>query len=173
MLALKPLKWHNAGSTDIIMEGHQISQSELLFEKIEDEQIQFQTDKLRNTKIANEKNQVIASEPLKEDITYEDFSRLDIRIATIQAVEKVAKTKKLLKLTLDTGVEMRTVVSGIAEYYEPDEIVGKQVVFLANLKPKEIKGIESHGMILTASHANGTLALIHPDKVINNGGIIS
>jgi methionyl-tRNA synthetase len=173
MLSINPISWAEAGKGDILKEGHVIGKAELLFEKIEDEQIQLQIDKLRNTKISNDQNQQGAIEPVKEDISYQDFCKLDIRIATIVAAEKIAKTKKLLKLTLDTGFDQRIVVSGIAEYYQPENIIGKQVAFLANLQPKEIKGIKSHGMILMASNTNGELSFMQPDKHIANGCIIS
>jgi methionyl-tRNA synthetase len=174
MLAIEFMKWDEANNVeDILKEGHIINQPGFLFTKIEDETIQHQIDKLINTRKSNQDIENDKTEPFKQDIGFDDFLKMDIRIATIIEAEKVAKTKKLLKLTLDTGNDKRTVVSGIAEFYQPDEIKGRQVVLLANLQPKVIKGIESHGMILMASNSNGELAFVQPDKVINNGGLIS
>ncbi len=173
MLSLDNLLWDRAGESDLLNAGHQIAEPHLLFEKIEDEKIQQQVDKLINTRKANEEEENSKVEDFNEDISYEDFMKMDLRVATIMAAEKVAKTKKLLKLTLETGLGQRTVVSGIAEYYKPEDIIGKQVVLLANLTPKNIKGIESHGMILMASGNNGELSFVQPDKMVANGGIIS
>ncbi len=173
MLGLELLKWDDAAGTQALKAGHVINQPELLFSKIEDEQIQFQVDKLNQTKKDNdiaENSKVLAA---KDDISYEEFMKMDLRTATITAAEKVAKTKKLLKITLDTGIDTRTVVSGIAEFYQPQDIIGKQVVVLANLSPKVIKGIESHGMILMAESNEGKLSFINTDQLINTGGIIS
>ncbi len=165
--------WDNSASDQALPHGKAINQPEFLFSKIEDEQIQAQTDKLLQTKQANQSAENISVKQFKDDISYEEFTRLDIRIATIVEAEKVAKTKKLLKLTLDTGADLRTVVSGIADHYEPENIIGQRVTYLANLQPRNIKGIDSQGMILMAESAEGKLAFLQPDKVINNGGIIS
>ncbi len=173
MLAMDNLPWDDAAKTDALKPGHIINKAELLFTKIEDEQIQFQVDKLNNTKKENQVQENSVARPLKDNISYEDFIKMDLRTATITDAEKVAKTKKLLKLTLDTGIDTRTVVSGIAGFYDPKDIIGTQVVLLANLQPKTIKGIESHGMILMAEANDGTLSFIKPDKLINNGSIIS
>jgi len=173
MLSLDLQTWDRSAQQELLEPGHVINTPELLFSKIEDEQIQFQVDKLNQTKKDNESAESSSIAALKEDISYETFVKMDLRTATILEAEKVAKTKKLLKLTLDTGTDIRTVVSGIADFYEPADIIGKQVVLLANLQPKTIKGIESHGMILMAEATDGTLAFVQPDKSINNGGIIS
>ncbi|MFW5663762.1 MAG: methionine--tRNA ligase [bacterium] len=173
MLAMDNLSWDDAAVTNALKAGHAINKPELLFTKIEDEQIQAQVDKLKNTKKENQAQENGEVKPLKENISYEDFIKMDLRTATITAAEKVAKTKKLLKLTLETGVDTRTVVSGIAGFYDPEKIIGMQVTLLANLQPKTIKGIESHGMILMAEANDGTLSFITPDKAINNGAIIS
>jgi methionyl-tRNA synthetase len=173
MLSLELLKWDEAARDNALKPGHSIKDPEFLFTRIEDEQIQYQVDKLLQTKKDNEAAEKSVAIPLKDDISYEEFSKMDIRVATITAAEKVAKTKKLLKLTINTGVDSRTVVSGIAGFYEPQDVIGKQVVLLANLAPKNIKGIESHGMILMAESSDGTLAFLHPDKLINDGGIVS
>ncbi|MFY7786899.1 MAG: methionine--tRNA ligase subunit beta, partial [Thermoflexibacteraceae bacterium] len=157
--------WKNAGKTDILKSYHKIAEKpEVLFPKIEDATIAKQLAKLEASKLARK-----PAEPLKENMSYDDFTKLDLRIATITAAEKVAKAKKLLKLTLDTGLDIRTVVSGIAEYYEPEKIIGQQVVLLANLAPKEIKGILSQGMILMAEDKDGSLKFVQPSAVVGNG----
>ena len=164
--------WYEAGNSELLEEGKQINPAQLLFEQIDDKQIEAQLEKLQQTKKANE----LASakvEPQKANIEYDDFAKMDIRVGTILAAEKVAKTKKLLKLTIDTGIDQRTIVSGIAEYYSPEEIIGKQVSVLVNLAPKALKGIESQGMILMAENLDGSLSFISPEKTIRNGGTIS
>jgi methionyl-tRNA synthetase len=145
--------------------GHTIGRQELLFEKIEDEIIQKQRDKL----VREEKNTSMKTEPIKSPATFDDFQKMDIRTATILEAEKVPKTKKLLKLLLDTGVDKRIVVSGIAEYHEPEKIIGKKVCLLANLEPRTIKGIESKGMILMAEDSDGRLVFVQPGDEIANG----
>lgn len=172
MLNMPLLNWEDAGKV-LLNESQVINQPELLFEKIEDEQIQAQMDKLAHTKIANEANTIAPVEAAKPDISYDDFAKLDIRTATILKAEKVAKTKKLLKLEVDTGIDVRTVVSGIAEFYQPEEIIGQKVVMLANLAPKEIKGIQSHGMILMASNHKGELSFVSSIKDFSNGCCIA
>ena len=169
----KPLgKWAEAGSADLLATGHVIGTPELMFEKVEDAAVEAQVQKLLDTKKANEAANAEV-EPAKENISFEDFTKMDIRIGTIIAAEKVAKTKKLLKLTIDTGIDQRTVVSGIAEFFNPEEIIGQQVSILVNLAPREIKGITSQGMILMAENADGSLAFVQPSKAIRNGGTIS
>jgi len=164
--------WTDAGSADLLKEGHVIGTPALLFEKVEDAAVEAQVQKLLDTKKANEMaNAVVA--PAKENISFEDFSKMDIRIGTILAAEKVAKTKKLLKLTIDTGIDQRTVVSGIAEFFNPDEIIGQQVSILVNLAPRDIKGITSQGMILMAENADGSLAFVQPSKEVKPGGTVS
>jgi methionyl-tRNA synthetase len=171
MLNFPQLKWSEAGKGDLMKEGFRIGKAELLFEKIEDDTIAAQVKKLQDTKIANETKSKPVN-PQKADITYEDFAKMDIRTGTVIAAEKVAKTQKLLKLTIDTGIDQRTVVSGIAEFYEPEKIVGQKVTILVNLQPKEIKGIKSQGMILMAENANGELCFVIPTKDIENGSTI-
>ncbi len=169
-LNIEALAWENIG-TSVIEEGHQINKAELLFEKIEDETIQAQVDKLLATKEANAaENRVVT--PAKENINFDDFMKLDVRVGTITEAEKVAKTKKLLKLTVDTGIDQRTVVSGIAEHYKPEDIIGTQVSILVNLEPKKLKGIESQGMILMAEDADGKLSFVSPDQAIKPGSEI-
>ena len=165
---LNKMEWSDLGRTNLIVAGHKINTPELLFEKIEDEAIQAQVDKLLATKKINELEQVEVN-PAKSNIEYEDFSKLDIRIGTILAAEKVAKTKKLLKLTIDTGIDKRTVVSGIAEYFDPEKIIGQQVSILVNLAPKILKGIESQGMILMAENKDGSLIFVTPATKTEEG----
>lgn len=164
--------WYEAGNSELLEEGKQINPAQLLFEQIDDKQIEAQLEKLQQTKKANELASATV-EPQKANIEYDDFAKMDIRVGTILAAEKVAKTKKLLKLTIDTGIDKRTIVSGIAEYYSPEEIIGKQVSVLVNLAPKALKGIESQGMILMAENLDGSLSFISPEKPIKNGGTIS
>lgn len=171
MLNLKSLKWYQTGNCSLLKDGYEINTPVLLFERIEDADIQKQLDKLEANKKTNAINNAEV-EPQKKNITFEDFSAMDIRVGTIIAAEKVAKTKKLLKLTIDTGIDTRTIVSGIAEYYSPEDIVGKQVSVLVNLAPKNLKGIESQGMILMAENADGELAFITTQKQFKNGSTI-
>lgn len=168
---LDELKWENAGKTDLLVPGHIISRPDLLFEKIEDEEITRQINKLLLTKKVNEEAGAKTT-PGKEPVTFDDFSRLDIRTATILEAEKVPKTNKLLKLKIDTGIDIRTIVSGIAEYYDPAAIVGKQISIVANLEPRMIKGIESKGMILMAEDKNGKLVMVTPIEKVSNGSMI-
>lgn len=172
MLNQDKVFWYQAGNSELLEEGKQINPAQLLFEQIDDKQIEAQLEKLQQTKKANELATAIV-EPQKANIEYDDFAKMDIRVGTILAAEKVAKTKKLLKLTIDTGIDKRTIVSGIAEYYSPEEIIGKQVSVLVNLAPKALKGIESQGMILMAENLDGSLSFISPEKPIRNGGTIS
>ncbi len=167
-LNLGKLDWEKLGDTNLLAAGHQLNTPELLFEKIEDNVIEAQVQKLLNTKKANELAQTKATSA-KENIEYDDFGKMDIRVGTILEAEKVAKTKKLLKLLIDTGIDKRTVVSGIAEYYEPKNLIGKQVSILVNLAPKNLKGIESQGMILCAENADGSLSIVSPDQKVKNG----
>lgn len=170
-LNMDELNWSNLGRTNLLPGGHQVNTPELLFEKIEDEVIEKQVNKLLATKKANEvANAQVA--PAKENCTFDDFNKMDIRTGTILEAERVPKTKKLLKLTIDTGIDKRTVVSGIAEYYNPEEIIGQQVSILVNLEPKELKGIQSQGMILMAQDADGSLKFVTPATPIKNGSEI-
>ena len=161
------IDWAKMGD-GVIPAGHELGEAGLLFEKIEDATIQAQIDKLLATKKANEMASVKAV-PAKENIQYEDFMKMDIRVGKIIAAEKVAKTKKLMKLTVDTGIDERTIVSGIAEHYTPEEVIGRQVSVLVNLEPKPLKGIVSQGMILMAENADGTLSFVSPDKEVKPG----
>ena len=162
------LDWVKLGDTNLLLAGHQLNTPELLFEKIEDDVIEKQVQKLLDTKKANELALAKAA-PAKPHIEYDDFGKMDIRVGTILEAEKVAKTKKLLKLLIDTGIDKRIVVSGIAEYYEPEALIGNQVSILVNLAPKNLKGIESQGMILCAENADGSLSIVSPDQKVKNG----
>ncbi len=163
--------WDSCGKTTLLKEGHAINKPELLFEKIEDDAIQAQLDRLAKTKENNDAANKDVN-PAKENISFDDFTKLDIRTGIILEAEKVAKTKKLIKLLIDTGIDKRTVVSGIAEYFTPEEIVGKQVSILVNLAPRKIRGIESQGMILMAEDATGELVFVSPEKGIKPGSEI-
>ena len=171
LLNMDKTEWGKVNSLDILPVGHTISKPELLFEKIEDSQIQAQLDKLEATKSANEAEAEKLVE-LKDEIAFDDFTKLDIRIATIKEAEKVPKTDKLLKLTVETGLETRTVVSGIAKYYKAEEIIGKQVCLLVNLAPRKLRGIVSQGMVLMAEQPDGSLSFVEPDKAIKNGSTV-
>lgn len=168
MLNLGTSKWEKAGSAALLPDGHKLGEPELLFERIEDAAIEAQVQKLMDTKKANEAENATAN-PSKPVIEFDDFGKIDLRIGTIIAAEKVAKTKKLLKLTIDTGIDKRTVVSGIAEYYEPENIIGQQVTILVNLAPRNLKGIDSQGMILMAEDHDGRLSFVAPTTVMKNG----
>lgn len=171
MLNMQPVAWFEAGNVDLLSESTDINAPELLFEQIDDKTIDLQIEKLQQTKKENALSEA-SVEAQKEIINFDDFAKTDIRVGTILSAEKVAKTKKLLKLTVDTGIDKRTIVSGIAEYCKPEEIVGKQVSVLVNLAPKNIKGIESHGMILMAENPDGSLCFVSPEKTTKNGGTI-
>jgi len=163
--------WDLIGSPDLLEAGHAIGKASLLFEKIEDEQIQAQLDKLMRTKEKNEEPAKMA--PQKEEITFDDFTQMDLRTGTILEAEKVPKTKKLIKMQVDLGFEIRTIVSGIAEYFQPEVLPGKKVCVLANLAPRKIKGIESQGMILLSENPEGTLHFVEPAAEAINGSEIN
>jgi methionyl-tRNA synthetase len=157
----------------LIENGHQINQAELLFSKIEDDAIQHQLDKLLQSKKANEAAAKKA-EPQKPTISFDDFSKLDIRTGTILEAEKMPKANKLLVLKVDTGIDVRTIVSGIAESFTPEEVIGKRVTVLVNLAPRALRGVESAGMILMTEDANGQLVFVNPDDTnVPNGLSIS
>lgn len=167
MLGVPQTPWDAAGAS-IMPQGHQLAKPELLFERVEDDAIEKQMAKLQTTKQQNEGAETKLP-PQKEEVSYDEFMRMDIRIGTILAAELVPKTQKLLKLTIDTGIDTRTVVSGIAEYFQPQAVVGKQVAILVNLAPRRIRGIDSHGMILMAEDADGSLKLVQPGEEVGNG----
>ena len=160
--------WYEVLNTPPIPTGHQINEMPLLFSKIEDDVIETQIKKLENTKINNQKTNPNAN-PMKEQISFDDFTKIDLRTATILEAEKVEKADKLLKLKVDTGVDVRTVVSGIAESFSPEEIIGKQVMILLNLAPRKIRGIESQGMLLLTTKPDGKLSFVTPDEKVENG----
>lgn len=172
MLAIDELKWKDAGSIDLIAAGHNIGEPSLLFEKIEDEIINKQIEKLENTKKANMDSNS-ALQPLKEEIQFDDFMKMDMRIGTVLDAVKVPKSKKLLKLTIDTGIDKRTILSGIAEHFEPQDVIGKQVTVLANLAPRKMMGELSEGMVLMAEDNEGKLHFVKPTDKINPGAAIS
>lgn len=172
MLNLTETRWSQAGRPDLLAAGQPFANTGLLFEKIEDSVVDAQVQKLLNTKKMNELATKTPA-PAKDPIAYDDFAKLDIRIATVLAAEAVPKSKKLLKLTLDTGLDRRTVVSGIAEHFSPEEVVGKQVTLLANLAPRTMMGIESQGMILMAEDRDGALRFLQPGEATWNGGAVS
>ena len=168
MLNLELGNWASAGRADALSAGHLLREPALLFAKIEDATVEAQVQKLLDTKKENQlANTPVA--PAKADVSFDDFGRMDLRIGTIVAAEKVAKTKKLLKLTVDLGLEQRTIVSGIAEHFNPEALIGQQVQVLLNLAPRELKGIQSEGMLLMAENADGSLALMQPSVPVRNG----
>ena len=174
------LSWNDLFSARILPAGHEIGQAQLLFEKIEDEMIAPQIERLEAIRKAREEEEAAAAaaetaakvEPQKAECCFEDFEKMDIRTATVLEAERVPKTDKLLKLTIDTGIDTRTIVSGIAEYYSPEEMVGKQICILANLAPRKIRGIESKGMILMARQGDGKMRFVTPAETLNNGAQI-
>lgn len=167
-LGIDSLQWDAAGRSDILAPGHVVSSGELMFTKVEDSEIEKQIQKLLDTKKANE-NAVAPALPQKEDVSFEEFTKMDIRTATILEAEKVAKTTKLIKLKVDTGIDVRTIVSGIAEHFNAEELPGKSISVIVNLAPRNIKGIESKGMVLLAEDENGKLVFVIPEKKVKNG----
>ena len=171
-LNIDTLSWNQLGSLDLLQAGHTLGKSELLFERIEDEAIEQQMQKLMDIKKENELNEYKAK-PIKAEITFDNFTKVDMRVGTVLECERVPKTDKLLRFLLDDGIGKRTILSGIAEFYpNPEELVGKQVCFIANLAPRKMRGILSEGMILSAENNDGTLSLIEPgSKVMPGSGI--
>lgn len=171
MIALDTFDWNELGSLRLLAAGHQLNKPELLFEKIEDDVIEAQIQKLLNTKEENEKKEAAAkpANPILPNIEFTDFEKLDIRVGTVLECHKVPKADKLLQFKIDDGLGGRTILSGIAQYYQPEELVGKQVCFIANLAPRKIRGIESQGMILSALDADGTLAVTTVQKTVKPG----
>lgn len=175
MLNLKQKPWNEFLGKQLLKAGDQLGEASLLFEKIEDDVIALQLQKLAKSKEANQQSASSdspAPSPAKASTSFDDFQKMDIRVGTILTAERVPKTDKLLKLTIDTGIDTRTVVSGIAAHYAPEKIVGQQVVILVNLEPRKIKGIESQGMILMAENSSGELAFVAPVKGMENGGTV-
>ena len=168
-LNLENVNWDEAGKADLLKTGHKISKAKHLFSKIEDTEIDIQIEKLNKTKKENEEQKVIAQ---KENIEFDDFTKLDIRTATIIDAKKVPKTDKLMEVKLDTGLDKRTVVAGIAKYHKAEDIIGKQVSVIVNLAPKKLRGIMSQGMILMAENNDGKLEFLKPENKLNNGSTI-
>ena len=171
MLNMEEFDWNDLGSTTLIAAGHKINKPELLFEKIDDAPIQAQVDKLLATKAANEAAGRKA-EPQKADMPFENFEKMDLRVGTVKECVKVEKSDKLLRFVIDDGLETRTIVSGIAKFYKPEELVGKQVCFIANLPPRKLRGIESQGMILSTENPDGTLSVLTPDRKCADGACV-
>jgi len=165
------LKWEDGGRDHLLKPGHLINKPGLLFEKIEKEEIDRQINKLVSVKKSNDASSADVL-PSKDPVSFDDFTKIDIRTATILEAEKVPRTAKLLKLKIDTGLDVRTIVSGIAEYYEPGSIIGKQISIVANLEPRTIKGIESKGMILMAEDKDGRLVMVTPAEKVSDGSAI-
>ncbi len=172
MLNIEAGPWEAAGRPDALPAGHRLREPALLFAKVEDATVEAQVQKLLNTKQAN----LLANAPVAEAktaVSIDEFQKMDLRVGTIVAAEKVAKTKKLLKLTIDVGLEQRTIVSGIAEHFTTEELIGQQVQVLLNLLPRELKGIQSQGMLLTAENADGSLVLMQPGRPVRNGSTVN
>ena len=172
MLGLDGLNWDDAGRDDLLEAGKQLNPAQLLFEKIDDKVVEEQVQKLNDTKAANEV-EAKGVEPSKAEIQFDDFMKMDMRVGTVLEAEKVKKSKKLLKLLIDTGIDKRTILSGIAEHFSAEEMVGKQVTVLVNLAPRKMMGIESQGMVLMAEDKDGTLRLMTPQGGADNGAMIS
>lgn len=168
MLNMESFEWNRLGRTDLLQAGHRLAKPELLFEKIEDDVIEAQVQKLLDTKKANEEANYKAK-PIRENIAFEDFQKLDIRVGTVLECTKVPKADKLLCFKIADGLENRTIVSGISKFYKPEELVGKQVCFIANLAPRKLKGIESQGMILSALNYDESLSVITVDREVKPG----
>ncbi|MBC34880.1 MAG: methionine--tRNA ligase [Bacteroidetes bacterium] len=171
ILGIDKLKWNEAGNEDLLKADHQLNKPEFLFEKIEDSVIDGQVQKLLDTKKENEANEATAN-PQKENVAFEDFVKMDIRTGVILEAEKMPKTKKLMKLLVDTGIDQRTIVSGIAEYYKAEDIVGQKVSVLVNLAPRKLRGVESQGMVLMAENAAGELCFVEPTEDFKPGSEI-
>lgn len=171
---LNQLDWSKAGDSRLLEDGTDVHKVGLLFEKLEDKTIDTQIQKLQDTKKQNEmENKEIELAPLKEDIVFDDFMKLDLRVGTILEAKKVEKSNKLLQFLIDTGVDKRTILSGIAKQYNPEEMIGKQVTIIANLAPRKMMGVESQGMILMAEDSEGNLRLMEPNEAVNPGSVIS
>ena len=168
MLCMDSFDWNQLGHTDLLPAGHQLGKPKLLFEKIDDEVIAAQVEKLEATKKANEEASYKAN-PIRPNIEFDDFLKLDIRVGTVLECTKVPKADKLLQFKIADGLENRTIVSGIAQHYKPEELVGRQVCFIANLLPRKLKGIVSEGMILSAENFDGSLSVIGPMREVKPG----
>jgi methionyl-tRNA synthetase len=178
----KILDWQNAGTVNLLKAGYSLREPQLLFRKIENEEVEAQIEKLKQKKsMVNSQQSIVADADVKEseviklksEIVFDDFAKIDLRIGTILAAEKVEKADKLLKLEVDLGFEKRTIVSGIAMHFKPEEIVGKQVTVVCNLAPRKMRGLESNGMILIAEDKAGKLHFVNPDSIIDAGSTVS
>ena len=176
MLAIsQPFGWQRLGDFNLLSAGHQLGKAELLFEKIDDEVIERQVQKLLDAKQANESAEQAAAHqaaPIREAVDFDCFTQLDIRVGRVTECAKVPKADKVLQFKIDDGLGGRTIVSGIAKHYNPEELVGRQVCFVANLAPRRIKGITSEGMILSAEGADGRLSVIMPEKEVEPGSAV-
>ena len=168
MINMPDLKWDNLGQTDLLAAGHELNKPELLFEKIEDEVVEAQIKKLEETKKANEAANYKAA-PIRADVDIEQFSKMDLRVGTVLECEKVPKADKLLRFLIDDGLEKRQILSGIAKYYKPEDLLGKQVVFIANLPARKLRGLDSQGMILSAVNNDGSLSVVTVDRPVKPG----
>ncbi|MBV6645812.1 MAG: methionine--tRNA ligase [Cyclobacteriaceae bacterium] len=173
ILNMKPHTWEQAGSEKLLTADSPVEKAQLLFEKIEDEAIENQVNKLMETKAANDQQNTVNVNPAKEEIAFDDFMKMDLRVGEILTAEPVPKSNKLLKFTVDTGLDKRTIVSGIAKHFTPEEMVGKKVTVLVNLAPRKIMGVESQGMLLFAENADGSLKSVMPAQDAENGAGIS
>ncbi len=171
LIQVNSFEWDELGSTSLLKEGHQLSKPELLFDKIEDEEIEIQIERLRKIKEENDKMNHKAN-PIKPNIEFDDFLKLDMRVGTVLECVKVPKTDKLLQFKIEDGLNQRTIVSGIAEFYKPEDLVGKQVCFIANLAPRKLRGVLSEGMILSTEDSDGNLVLLQPKKEVTPGSEI-
>ena len=168
MINMSDLKWDNLGKTDLLVAGHELNKPELLFEKIEDEVVEAQIKKLEETKKANEAANYKAA-PIRADVDIEEFSKMDLRVGTVLECEKVPKADKLLRFLIDDGLEKRQILSGIAKYYKPEDLLGKQVVFIANLPARKLRGLDSQGMILSAVNNDDSLSVVTVDRPVKPG----
>ena len=166
-------KWEDTGSTEIVNSGASLGEQQYLFERIEDEQIEAQVKKLTDTRAKNMETDYQKVTPVKEEMKFDDFMKMDLRVGEVKTAEKVEKSDKLIKMTVDTGIDTRTIVSGIAKHFSPEEMVGKKVTVLANLAPRKIMGIESQGMLLFAENSDGSLKAVNPDAAAENGATIA
>ncbi len=175
IIGLEKLKWEKSGSVDLLKSGHFVQRPELLFSKIEDSEIDKQVEKLNNTLLENlsTEEQKITYPSMKDSISYDDFVKMDIRVGKILQAEKIEKSNKLLKMLVDVGLDKRIIVSGIAKYFKPEEVIGKQVSVLLNLAPRKIMGIESQGMILLAEDHDGKLVFVTPENEVSEGSSVS
>ena len=171
MINMNEFEWNDLGRRDLLTENHQLNETHLLFEIIEDDAINAQLKRLEEIKKMNEENSY-KPEPILKDIVFDDFIKMDMRVGTVLECSQVPKTDKLLQFKIDDGIKERTIVSGIAEFYKPEDLIGKQVCFIANLPPRKLRGVVSEGMILSAENSDGSLSLIKPSSEVKPGSQI-